>query len=162
MNSSTISIDTASAITDLSRRTWWRRISAEKVTRVKNDDRGRTVLLWEEVAPHMPVAMTPENKALVLLADAGDADAQNDLGQLFLVSGKPHAAFYWFALAAQQNNADAMQWLGHCYVNGKGVAKDENMGVMWIAKAAALGHVIAQGQMQGLIGRALANPATTA
>lgn len=48
-----------------------------------------------------------------------------------------------------------MQWLGHCYVNGKGVAKDANLGMMWIAKAAALGHVIAQGLMKTLISRAL-------
>jgi TPR repeat protein len=56
-----------------------------------------------------------------------------------------------------------MQWLGHCYINGKGVQKDENLGVMWLAKAAALGHVIAQGQMNGLIGRVLNNhPASNA
>lgn len=155
MNTTTISIDTTSAITELSRRTWWRRISAGEVNRMADDDRGRTMLLWEEVAPHICVPIEPEDKQFILLADAGDADAQDNVGQLFLMSNKYQAAIYWFELAAQQNNADAMQWLGHCYINGKGVPKDENLGMMWIAKAAALGHVIAQGQMKGLIGRAL-------
>lgn len=150
-----ISIDTASAITELSRRTWWRRISTGDFTRLADDARGRAMLLWSEVEPHICVPIEPEDKQFVLLADAGDAEAQDDIGQLFLMSEKHQAAFYWFQLAAQQNNPDAMQWLGHCYVNGKGVPKDENLGMMWIAKAAALGHVIAQGQMKGLINLAL-------
>ena len=157
-----ISLDTACALSALSKSTWWRRIAKGDFTRVADDARGRAMLLWSEVAPHVCIAITPEDQALVLQADAGRAEAQDDLGQLFAAACKHQAAFYWFQLAAGQGQADAMQWLGHCYVNGKGVAKDENMGVMWIAKAAALGHVIAQGQMQGLIGRALANPATTA
>lgn len=163
MYATTISIDTASAITDLSRRTLWRRISAGTFTRVNDDDRGRAMLLWSEIEPHMCVPIKPEDKPFIFLADAGDAGAQDDIGQLFLMSEKYQAAIYWFELAAQQNNPDAMQWLGHCYINGKGVQKDENLGVMWLAKAAALGHVIAQGQMNGLIGRVLhSHPASNA
>ena len=155
MQSTIISIDTASAITEISRRTWWRRISTGEVTRVTDDARGRAMLLWSEVEPHICVPIEPEDKQFILLADAGDVEAQDDIGQLFLMSEKYQAAIYWFQQAAQQNNPDAMQWLGHCYINGKGVPKDENLGMMWIANAAALGHVIAQGQMKGLIGRAL-------
>lgn len=155
MNTAIISIDTVSAITELSRRTWWRRISAREVNRVADDDRGRAMLSWSEVEQHIRVPIEPEDKEFILLADAGDADAQDDIGQLFLMSEKYQAAIYWFEQSARQNNADAMQWLGHCYVNGKGVAKDEHLGMMWIAKAAAMSHVIAQGQMKGLIDRAL-------
>lgn len=158
MNTTTISIDTASAITGLSRRTWWRRISAGDVTRVTDDNRGRAMLLWSEVAPHVCAPIEPEDQPFFLQADAGDAGAQGDIGQLFLMSKKYQAAFYWFGQAAQQNHPDAMQWLGHCYINGKGVSENENLGIMWLAKAAALGHVIAQGQMKGLIGRALGEP----
>ena len=157
MNTTAISIDTASAITELSRRTWWRRISTGEVTRVTDDARGRAMLLWSEVEKHIRLPIEPEDKEFILLADEGDAEAQDDIGQLFLVSGKYKAAFYWFQQAAQQNNPDAMQWLGHCYISGKGVAKDENLGMMWIAKASALGHVIAQGQMRKLIDGALTN-----
>jgi len=56
------------------------------------------------------------------------------------------------------NKTTPMQWLGHCYINGRGVPKDEHLGIMWIAKAAAQGHVIAQGLMKGLINHALASP----
>ena len=107
------------------------------------------------VCNRMPIE--PEDKKFILQADAGNAEAQDDIGQLFLMSEKYQAAIYWFEQAAQQNNADAMQWLGHCYANGKGVPKDEDLGIMWIAKASALGHVIAQGQMRKLIDGALAN-----
>jgi len=113
------------------------------------------MLSWSALDPHLCVPIPPEDKHFVLLADDGDAEAQNDLGQLFLIADKQKAAFYWFQQAAQQNNPDAMQWLGHCYVNGQGVPKDDNLGLMWLAKAAALGHVIAQGLMNGLISHTL-------
>ena len=150
-----ISLDTACAITETSKNTWWRRIAKGDFTRVVNDPRGRTMLLWPELAPHICIPIQPEDKQFILLADAGDAEAQDDIGQLFLAAGKPKSAVYWFQLAAQKNHPDAMQWLGHCYINGQGVSENENLGIMWLAKAAALGHVIAQGQMNGLIGRAL-------
>ena len=152
-----ISLDTVCAITEISKSTWRRRLAKGDFTRLADDARGRVMLLWSEVEPHICVAIEPEDKQFILLADAGNAEAQDDIGQLFLMSEKYQAAIYWFEQAAQQNNADAMQWLGHCYVNGKGVPKDENLGIMWLAKAAALGHVIAQGQMKGLINRACDN-----
>jgi TPR repeat protein len=99
--------------------------------------------------------MAPGDHRLVFQADAGDAEAQNDIGQLFLLAGKPRAALYWFQQAVQQDNADAMHWLGHCYISGSGVPQDHHVGLMWIAKAAAVGHVIAQGQMTWLIDQAV-------
>ena len=84
-------------------------------------------------------------------ADSGDAEAQNDIGQFFAIAGQPKAALYWLQLAAQQDHADAMQWLGRCYVGGDGVPMNVNLGFMWIAKAAAKGHVIAQAQVSGLL-----------
>ena len=150
-----ISLDTVCAITDMSKSTWRRRIAKGDFTRLADDARGRAMLLWSEVAPHTCVPIEAEDKQNMLLADAGDAGAQDNIGQLFLMSEKYQAAIYWFEQAAQKNHPDAMQWLGHCYVNGKGVPQDENLGIMWLAKAAALGHVIAQRQIKGLINRAL-------
>ncbi|MBV5299559.1 MAG: sel1 repeat family protein [Rhodoferax sp.] len=146
-----ISLDTACAITDMSKSTWWRRIAKGDFTRVADEVRGRAMLLWSEVAPHVCVPIAPEDQHFILLADTGNAEAQDDIGQLFLLAGKYPAAVYWFGQAAQQNNPDAMQWLGYCHLNGKGVPKDENLGLMWLAKAAAMGHVMAQGQMNGLL-----------
>ncbi len=150
-----ISLDTACALSDLSKSTWWRRIAKGDFTRVADDARGRAMLLWSEVAPHMCVPMAPEDQHVVLQADQGHAEAQGDIGQLFSAAGKHQAAFYWFQLAAGQGHADAMHGLGRCYTSGAGVEEDDNLGMMWIAKAAAMGHVIAQEQMKGLIHRAL-------
>ena len=146
-----ISLESAIAVTELSRRTWWRRIAEGKVTRVADDARGRAMLHWPDVLPSLCAALDEQDLALMARADAGDAAAQCDMGQLFFLAERHRAALYWFTLAAQQDHADAMQWLGHCYLAGAGVAKDDNLGIMWLAKAAAFGHVIAQAQMNGLL-----------
>ena len=109
------------------------------------------MLSWDDVLPHICIPMTPEDLAFVLRADAGDAEAQNDIGQLFSIAGKYEAALYWLQQAAQQGNPDAMQWLGRCHLSGEGVPKDDNLGIMWIAKAASHGHVIAKFQMNAML-----------
>ncbi|MBS0408018.1 MAG: hypothetical protein JSS17_16985 [Proteobacteria bacterium] len=43
-----------------------------------------------------------------------------------------------------------MQWLGTAHAAG-GTERDEQLAVMWIAKAAALGHPIAKRQLEGLL-----------
>jgi TPR repeat protein len=41
--------------------------------------------------------------------------------------------------------------MGRAYAEGTGVPRDDNLGVMWIAKAAAGGHLISQAQISGMI-----------
>ncbi len=108
------------------------------------------MLSWDDVSRYLCTPISPEDLPRLLRADSGDAEAQNDIGQFFSTGGQNKAAIYWLQQAAQQDHADAMQWLGRCYVSGEGVPKDDNLGLMWIAKAAAHGHVIAQAQMNGL------------
>ncbi len=153
MSTDVISVEAAIAITERSRSTWWRRIAKGEVNRVADDTRGRTMLKWVDVEPQVCIPMKPADIDVVLRADAGDADAQCDMGQFFSNAGKHKIALYWLAQAAERNHSDAMQWLGRCYLGGDGVAKDEHLGLMWIAKAAAHGHFIAQKQMVGLVGR---------
>jgi hypothetical protein len=153
-----ISMDALIVLTGKSRRTWWRRITEGVVCRVDDDARGRAMLSWNEVLPHICIPMTPDDLAFVLRADAGDVEAQNDIAQLFSIAGKHEAALYWLQQAAQQGNPDAMQWLGQCYLGGQGVPKDDNLGVMWIAKAASCGHVIAKTQMNALLPQFVALP----
>jgi TPR repeat protein len=106
------------------------------------------MLLWSEVAPLICIPMDAVDHAMVLSADAGEAAAQCDVGQLFSNAGKHDIALYWIRKAAEQEYPDAMQWLGRCYLSGDGIAKDDNLGIMWIAKAAAFGHSIAREQMK--------------
>ncbi|MDZ4315140.1 MAG: hypothetical protein U0989_10285, partial [Azonexus sp.] len=94
-----------------------------------------------------------EDCALLAKADQGDSEAQTAIGQHFFLARRYSAAVFWFQLAAAQGDADAMQCLGQCYASGSGVAKDDNLALMWIAKAAAQGHVIACRQMAELQGR---------
>jgi hypothetical protein len=144
----TISIDAASVITGLSKRTWYRRVEEGVVAR--SGAGSRIMIPISEVVPLIGVEMSPEDLDMLAAADAGNAEAQDDMGQLFLASGKLEAAIYWLEQAARQGYPNAMQCLGRCYLAGEGVPKDENLAIMWIAKAAAHGHVIAQGQMQAL------------
>lgn len=145
---SPISIDTAAVVTERSKRTWYRRIEEGVVTRL--DAGSRTMIPISEVARHIGIRMSREDLETLAAADAGSAEAQDDMGQLFLAAGKRAVAIYWLEMAAEQNHPDAMQCLGRCYLAGEGVIKDENLAIMWIAKAAAHGHVIAQAQIQSL------------
>jgi TPR repeat protein len=149
----TLSLTTATAITSLSERTWWRRIEQGLIKRGSTASAKKTRLLLSDVLSEVSISVTAEDIECILLADTGDAGSQNDLGQLFSINGKPDAALYWLQQAANQGNADAMQWLSQFYARGESVAIDENLSVMWLAKAAALGHVIAVSQMDGILKR---------
>jgi TPR repeat protein len=91
-----------------------------------------------------------EEVALLAQADAGDAEAQSDIGEMFMSSGRHEAGRYWLELAAEQGHANAMQCLARCYLSGQGAPKDENMAIRWLADAAARGHFIAREQMRAL------------
>lgn len=62
------------------------------------------------------------------LAKAGNAAAQNLLGQCYLdglgIARNPQKAFYWISKAAEQKNLKALCNLGYCYENGIGTEKD--------------------------------------
>lgn len=97
------------------------------------------------------VPLEEDDGPLIQDADTGNAEAQNDLALLFLANNKPRAAIYWLELAAKQDYPDAMHWLGRCHIDGNGVLQDENLGMMWLSKAAAHGHSISQAQMQTML-----------
>ena len=48
-------------------------------------------------------------------------------------------AFKWFKESATEGNAQAQNWLGSCYLNGKGVEKDESKAFAWYNSSATLG-----------------------
>lgn len=49
---------------------------------------------------------------------------------------------------AAKNNSAGMYMLGVCYRNGYGVDKDEQKGIYWLNKAAAMGYVHAQNELK--------------
>ncbi|MBO9513744.1 MAG: sel1 repeat family protein [Variovorax sp.] len=145
-----ISIQAAIAMTGRSQRTWWRRIEDGTVRKLDPDARGRARIALQDVCRLADCGVPAEDISLLAAADAGDADAQADIGEMFIASGRADAGRYWLELAAQQGHPDAMQCLARCYLSGEGAPRDDNMAIRWLADAAARGHVIARGQMRAL------------
>lgn len=102
---------------------------------------------------HPPGGGAADELALLLEADRGDSEAQSDVALLCLQQGRADIAFYWFNLAAQQGHADAMHYLSELYQKGYGVEQCESTAMLWRAKAAGAGHVIARAQMLGVTSR---------
>lgn len=150
-----MSLESAIALTGKSRRTLWRRIQDEAAHRAAKDARGRTLIANDWVRQNTPVPMGDDDWALVLAADRGDANAQSEVGVRFLQAGLHDAAVFWFEQAAEQAQADALHWLSHCHIAGKGVRQSDDMALVYLAKAAAAGHSIASEQMAALKGSLL-------
>jgi uncharacterized protein len=146
-----ISLQTASALTGLSLSTIRRRI-ADGTLKCADDKTAynKTLISLDSIKDDIGIPLEPDDIELIKAADAGDANAQNDLAILFLENDKPQNAIYWLELAAKQNFADAMHLLGTCYLKGDGLAVDNNLALMWIAKAASLGHSIAIAQIKSI------------
>ena len=145
-----ISLDAATIVTQVSRRTLWRRLSEGRITRQADDEAGRTMITFENIVPMLCVPMTLEDHELLIEAASGDAEAQNDLALLFLDANKPDIGLHWLTLAANQDHSDAMHNLSRLYIKGIGTPKDDSIGLMWLSKAASVGHVIADQQIKAL------------
>ena len=167
-----ISLATAAVLTGRSMRTWQRRIEEGAVPRL-GDGRGALVP-FAAVRPALALDLTDEDVAMLVRADQGDAAAQADVGARFALAalqeaeagrggdalvapvaarggGSMVAALHFLRQAAQQGQADAMHWLGVLHAAGLGEGDGQALALMWIAKAAAHGHVIAQQQLAGLM-----------
>ena len=141
-----ISLQTSMALTQLSENTLRRRVADGALKFSVNT----LTIELESLKPLIRIPLDPDDTDLIGLADKGDPSAQTYLGLLFLENDIPSGCIHWLNLASEKEFPDAMQLLGDCYLRGVGVTKDENMAIMWIAKAASLGHVIAKAQMKGL------------
>ena len=149
----TISLQAAITLTEWSERTIRRRVADGSLQCVSDSQASnKTMIYFESIKPDLCIPMSVDDIELLKSADAGEAEAQTDLALMFLTYRKDKSAIYWLELAAKQNFPDAMQWLGDCYLRGVGFAKDDNLAVMWIAKAASLGHQIAKAQIEVLTG----------
>lgn len=143
-----ISLAAAITLTQWSERTFWRKFADGSMARKTGS--GKAMIPFELIEPHLCMSLGPEDLSVLESADGGSAAAQNDLAVIFLSNGKPKGAIYWLELAIKQDFASAMYLLGRCYSDGNGLPKNENLSIMWIAKAASYGHTIAQAQMQAV------------
>ena len=81
---------------------------------------------------------------LVMLAQSGDDEAQNVLGEMYYygedIETDYEQAAYWFKESAKQQNPAALYNLGVCFIEGYGVEYDETKGIGFIKQAAKLGY----------------------
>ena len=81
--------------------------------------------------------------ALLAKANAGDAEAQYQLGNMYNFGDgvRPDyaQALIWYRKSAEQGNADSEFQLGGLYHFGHGVPQDDAQGFAWIMKAAEQG-----------------------
>lgn len=146
-----VSLQAATTLTEWSERTIRRRV-ADGSLRCASDNevQYKTMICFDSIKHDICIALNPDDVELIKSADSGDAKAQNDLALLFLENNKLKSAVYWLELAAKQSFTDAMHLLGCCYLEGNGLPKDDSLAIMWIAKAASLGHPIALEQIQSI------------
>jgi TPR repeat protein len=74
----------------------------------------------------MYASLEPKDLPVLESADAGDAEAQNDLALIFLSNGKHKDAIYWLELAAKQDYAIAMHGRGRCHIDGNWLPTNNN------------------------------------
>lgn len=119
MKQQAISLDTAVELATVSRRTLWRRVQEGKVGRAGLDVRGRALLVLDDLRALLAIRLEDEADARLLVdADQGSSEAQNELGILCLEQSQPLLAVYWFNQAAEQGHADAMYHLSRLYLHG--------------------------------------------
>jgi TPR repeat protein len=141
----TITLSTAACLTGLSKRTLWRRVT-DGLLHLQGDatqgEHARVPL--EEILPLSRLQLEPEDFALLLDADAGQAEAQCDLALEFIMQKMPAEAVQWLKESARQHYPEAVHQLGRCHIAGTGVAPDEAHGIALITQAASLGHSTAK------------------
>ncbi|ANG64165.1 hypothetical protein A8C75_17925 [Marinobacterium aestuarii] len=86
-----------------------------------------------------------ELNSVRLSAEAGDASAQNRLGEMYEfgygIERDPNLAYSWYLRAAEQQLVAAEHNIGRCYNFGTGVAQDFAQAETWYRKAAKQGHM---------------------
>lgn len=134
----TISVTTAAALAGVDRRTVRRWLGDGDIALV-------------ELLRHTDLKLGATETEAVLLADAGDAEGCADLALILSMQGHHPRAIEFIQRAADKGHADAMHWLARAYLDGAGVPQDHNLGLMWLAKSAALGHPISAAQTRALL-----------
>lgn len=140
-----ITLSTAASLTGFSKRTLWRRIAEGHLHPQDNTGQGDQARVpVDEIIDIARLKLEPEDRALILDADSGQAEAQCDLALLFLAQNHPTEAIQWLTAAADQRYPEALHQLGRCYIAGNGIKENEGLGIELIARAATLGHYTAK------------------
>ena len=86
------------------------------------------------------------------LADAGDSQAQYNLGWMYKrgrgVPQSDETAILWFEMSAQSGHPGAQSTLGSIYYYGEGVTRNELVGARWFTLAAGQGNLRARSELE--------------
>lgn len=146
-----VSLSTAMTLSDLSESTFRRKIRSGEIRLLPLDDAGsREGIAIDQNAAYLNTDIAVGHWELVKHADCGDALAQTELALLLQQHRKFRAAVYWLQLAAKKNDSHALHWLARCHLEGRGVARNEDKGIMLLARSALLGNVISAHQLAAL------------
>lgn len=144
-----ISLNTASQLMGISKRTLWRRIATGSLPVSRSaDSQGRTLLDLDDIAGNIGLPLDGEVIAAIQHADAGLARDQLELALVFLEVGLTERALPLLQMAAAQANVDAMLTLGETQLENS--AGDPKVGLNWIRRAAIAGHPLAMAVMEAL------------
>ncbi|ODS90790.1 MAG: hypothetical protein ABS45_14110 [Comamonas sp. SCN 65-56] len=159
-------VNTVAALTGRSVRTWQRRMEQGLVVRQAD---GRALVPWTALQAELVAPLAPQDAPLLARADQGEAAAQAQMGALLALAALDAlgaapggdggngcsscvvAARYFLEQAAQQGEADAMHWLALLHAAGLCEGDGNAQALMWLARAAAQGHVLAKAQLAGLM-----------
>ena len=86
-------------------------------------------------------------KTIQELAEAGDVDAQNNLGEMYETGRDFAKAIEWYRKSAEQGNAHGQFKLGTMYSRSLGVPFDDVEAVKWYRKSAEQGDADGQAEM---------------
>jgi TPR repeat protein len=133
---------------------YWYRIAAED---------GNTSGMWQMGNAYQHAHGVPKDyqKALYwyqVAAERGDIRCYSQIGWMYKKDLNNAAeAFRWYRIAVEKGDAYAMETLAKCYLNGDGVARNEELAAHWYLKAAQAGcnsrecfYQIAQFYMKGI------------
>ncbi len=89
------------------------------------------------------------------LAEAGNAEAQNQVGHFYSygwggIPKDPKAALYWLNKASDAGNMGAKDTLASKYENGDGVKKNPKLAIKYLTEVAESGNAYAQGRLGGI------------
>jgi TPR repeat protein len=147
----TVSLSTAMTLSDLSESTFRRKIRSGEIRLLPLPGTGgREGIVIDPDAAYLNAAIAIDHWEVVKDADRGDAAAQTELALVLQQHRKFRAAVYWLQLAAKKNDSHALHWLARCHLEGRGVARNEDKGIMLLARSALLGNVISAHQLAAL------------
>ena len=145
-----VSLNMAAAITGVSKRTLWRRIAEGVVQAYAGGAGEKTLVDVAELRQAACIPLTDEDVALIFAADNNRAEAQCELGLMFLAAGRSDEALVWLRQAADKYYGEAMYWVARLQLEGAGMEQDIEAARHGFERAADYGHVLARHALEAL------------